>query len=138
MDSQVLTPRQSHDERGVTLIEVVIAMVILTVVLLGMGTFAVNFTRTVQSSDARTIAVNLCDQRLSEIRSSPNYAGLNATYATTEATIAGFTGYSRVTQIVRTGGARPTYTQDYQTVTVTVTAPGIRTPIKKTIVVAAP
>ncbi|HEY2806743.1 MAG TPA: prepilin-type N-terminal cleavage/methylation domain-containing protein [Gemmatimonadales bacterium] len=125
-------------ERGVTLIEIIIAMVILTVVLLAMGSFAVNFTKTVRQSDARTIAVELCDQRLSEIRASPNYAGLIANFAATENTITGFTGYSRVTQIVHTGGPRPTFPQDFQTVTVSVTAPGITLPIKKTIVVAAP
>ena len=124
-------------ERGVTLIEVIIAMLILTVVLLGMGSFAVNFTRTVSRSDARTIAVNLASQRISEVRSAPNYSTLEATYIATEASIAGFTGYSRVTQIVLTGGPRPTYTSDFKTVTVTVTAPGIN-PVKKTVVVAAP
>ena len=134
MDSQVL----GRDERGVTLIEVIIAMVILTVVLLAMGSFAVNFTRGVRQSDARTIAVNLADQRLSEIRSSPNYSALETTYNATEATISGFTGYARTTQIVRTGGPRPTYTNDYKTVTVSVKMPGTTTPLKKTIVVAAP
>ncbi len=136
MDAKVLTTQAR--ERGVTLIEILVAMVILTVVLLGMASFAANFTKTSRQSDARTIAVTLCDQRLSEIRSSPNYAGLIANYALTENTITGFPGYTRLTQIVHTGGARPTYQQDYQTVTVTVTAPGIPTPIKKTIVVAAP
>lgn len=137
MAEEVLAPAP-RPARGVTLIEVVIAMLILTVVLLGMGSFAVNFTRTVAKADARTIAVNLASQRLSEIRSAPNYSALEATYIATEATLAGFPGYSRVTQIVRTGGPRPTYSNDYKTVTVTVTAPGIPTPIKKTVVVAAP
>lgn len=137
MGEEVLVPAPRTD-RGVTLIEVIIAMLILTVVLLGMGSFAVNFTRTVAKSDSRTIAVNLASQRLSEVRSAPNYSALEATYIATEATIAGFTGYSRVTQIVRTGGVRPTYTNDYKTVTVTVTAPGIATPIRKTVIVAAP
>jgi hypothetical protein len=103
-----------------------------------MATFAVNFTRTVAQSDARTIAVELASQRLSEVRSAPNYSALEATYIATEASIAGFTGYTRVTQIVKTGGPRPTYTSDYKTVTVTVTAPGLTTPVKKTVVVAAP
>lgn len=136
MDPQILT-RPRH-ERGVTLIEVIIAMVILTVVLLGMGAFAAGFTRGVRQADARTVAVNLADQKLSEIRAAPNYAGLETTYNATESTISGFTGYSRVTFISRTGGLKPTFTQDFKTVTVTVTAPGIVTPIKKTIVVAAP
>jgi type II secretion system protein I len=128
----------SRHERGVTLIEIIIAMVILTVVLLAMGTFAATFTRGVQQSDARTIAVNLADQRLAEVRSSPNYSGMETNYNGNEATIAGFPRYTRSTQIVRTGGPRPTFSQDFKTVTVVVTAPGIPTPIKKTVVVAAP
>ena len=135
MGSRVLTTR---GRRGLTLIEVMIAMVILTVVLLGMGRFAWNFTRAVEQSESRTVAVNLVDQRLSEIRSSPNYSGLEATYVGTEATISGFTGYSRVTAITHTGGPRPTYTNDYKTITVSVTAPSLSAPIKKTIVVASP
>lgn len=137
MATQVLTPARSG-ERGVTLVEVIIAMVILTVVLLGMGSFAVRFTRTVQQSDARTVAVLLASQRISEIRSSPNYSGMEGSFNGTEATIAGFTGYSRTTQIVRTGGPRPTNNQDYKTVTVSVVAPGITAPIRKTVIVAAP
>jgi len=137
MEARVLS-RAAPGRRGVTLIEVMIAMIILTVVLLGMGKFSFNFTRAVEQSEARTVAVNLVDQRLSEIRSSPNYSGLETTYNGTEATITGFTGYSRVTTIVHTGGPRPTYTNDYKTITVTVTPPGPITPIKKTIIVAAP
>jgi len=127
----------SGAERGMTLIEIIIALTILAVVILGMGQFAFNFSRTERQSEARTIAVFLADQRLSEIRSSPNYAGIDSTYGVTEATITGFTGYSRSTTIVHTGGPRP-QTNDYKTVTVTVTAPTLATPVKKTIVVASP
>jgi len=127
----------SGAERGMTLIEIIIALTILAVVILGMGQFAFNFSRTERQSEARTIAVFLADQRLSEIRSSPNYAGIDSTYGVTEATITGFTGYSRATTIVHTGGPRP-QTNDYKTVTVTVTAPTLATPVKKTIVVASP
>ena len=120
-----------------TLIEIIIALTILAVVILGMGQFAFNFSRTERQSEARTIGVFLADQRLSEIRSSPNYAGIDSIYGVAEATIAGFTGYARRTTIVHTGGPRP-QTNDYKTVTVTVTAPTLATPVKKTIVVAAP
>jgi prepilin-type N-terminal cleavage/methylation domain-containing protein len=128
----------SRGRRGLTLIEVMIAMVILTVVLLGMGQFAVNFTRAVQQSEARIIAVNLVDQQLSEIRSSPNYSGLEAAYNGTESSVSGFSGYSRVTLIVQTGGLKPTYADDYKTITVTVTPPGRAGPVTKTIIVASP
>lgn len=134
MATQLLT----GDRRGLTLIEVIVALVILTSVLLGLARFAVGFTRSVTTADARTVAVNLVSQRISEVRASPNYGGLETAYNGTEATIPGFTGYTRRTTIVRTGGPRPTFTNDYKTVTVAVTAPGVTNPISKTVVVAAP
>jgi len=128
----------AHGPRGLSLIEIMIAMVILTVVLLGMGRYMVDFSRTVRKSESRTVAVNLAAQRLSEIRASPNYSGLETTFATTEPSITGFPGYTRSTIITRVGGPRPTFTNDYKMATVTVTGPGLTTPVKKTIVVAAP
>jgi prepilin-type N-terminal cleavage/methylation domain-containing protein len=126
------------DRRGLTLIEIIIAMVILSGVLMGMGVFAVNFSRTVTRADARTIAVNLASQRLSEVRASPNYSGLETAYGVFEPSIPGFSGYTRRTTVVRTGGPRPTFTNDYKTITVEVTAPGVADPVRKTIIVAAP
>ena len=125
-------------ERGLTLIEIVIALTILAVVVLGMGQFAFNFSRSERLAEARTIAVNLADQRLSEIRSSPNYSGIDSIYGINEGAVTGFTGFSRQTQIIHTGGPKPTFTNDYKTVTVTVMGPPLSAPIKKTIVVAAP
>ena len=124
-------------ERGMTLIEIMIALTILSVVVLGMGQFAFNFSRSERQSEARSIAVFLADQRLSEIRSSPNYSGIDSIYGVAELTISGFTGYARTTAIVHTGGPRP-LTNDYKTITVTVTAPTLASPVKKTIVVAVP
>jgi prepilin-type N-terminal cleavage/methylation domain-containing protein len=124
-------------ERGMTLIEVMMALTILAVVILGMGQFAFNFSRTERQSEARTIAVFLADQRLSEIRSSPYYSGIDSIYGVAEPTIPGFTGYARTTTIMHTGGPRP-LTNDYKTITVTVTAPTLVSAVKKTIVVAAP
>ena len=131
-------PMPAPRRRGVTLIEIMISVVILSVVLLGLGRYMVTFSRTVRASEARTMAVALASGRISEIRASPNYQGLETNYATTEATITGFPGYTRVTAISHTGGPRPTYTNDYKTVTVTVNGPGLSAAIKKTIIVAAP
>jgi len=125
-------------ERGMTLIEVMIALTILAIVVLGMGQFAFNFSRTERQSEARTIAVFLADQRLSVIRSAPNYSGIDSTYGVAEPSISGFPGYARSTTIVHTGGPLPTYTNDYKTVTVTVTSPALKSPVIKTVVVASP
>jgi prepilin-type N-terminal cleavage/methylation domain-containing protein len=130
--------RRAAGPRGVTLIEVMISVVILSTVLLGMGRYLVDFSKAVRRSEARTIAINLAAQRISEIRSSPNYSGLETNYAVAEGSIPGFTGYTRATTIAHVGGPRPTYTNDYKTVTVVVSSPSLATPITKTIVVAAP
>ncbi len=128
----------SGAERGMTLIEIMIALTILAVVVLGMGQFAFNFSRTERQSEARTVATNLADQRLSLIRSNPNYSQIDSIYGVAEATITGFPGYARSTKIVHTGGPLPTYTSDYKTITVTVTSPALKTPLVETVVVAAP
>jgi prepilin-type N-terminal cleavage/methylation domain-containing protein len=132
------TAAPAPGRRGVTLIEIMIAVVILSVVLLGMGRYLVDFSKAVRRSEARTIAINLASQRISEIRSSPNYSGLETSYAVTESSIPGFTGYTRSTTIAHVGGPRPTYTNDYKTVTVVVTSPSLTSAVRKTIVVAAP
>jgi hypothetical protein len=66
----------------------------------------------------------------------PNYAGLAATYAVTETNLPALPGYTRVTQITQVGGTGQA--TDYKVVTVTVTAPGLSTPITRTTTVAAP
>jgi prepilin-type N-terminal cleavage/methylation domain-containing protein len=128
----------SRAEGGMTLIEVIIALSILAVVVLGMGQFAFNFSRTERQSEARTIAVNLADQRLSLIRSSPNYSTIDSIFGVAEPTITGFPSYARSTTIVHTGGPLPTYSTDYKTITVRVTSPALKTAVVKTVVVAAP
>jgi prepilin-type N-terminal cleavage/methylation domain-containing protein len=131
-------PSGGAPTRGLTLVEIIVAMTILAVVLVGMGQFAFNFSRTERQSEARTIAAALADQRLSLIRATPNYSGMETNFAGTEGTITGFPGYSRTTTIVHTGGPRPTYTTDYKTVTVTVTSLALAAPVSETVVVAAP
>jgi Tfp pilus assembly protein PilV len=121
-----------------TLVEIIIALTILAVVVLGMGQFVFNYSRNERQSEARTLAVFLADQRLSEIRASPNYSGMDSTYGVAEGTIPGYPGYQRTTTIVHTGGPRPTYVNDFKTVTVTVTSPALSAPVSKTVVVAAP
>ncbi|HXY20156.1 MAG TPA: prepilin-type N-terminal cleavage/methylation domain-containing protein [Gemmatimonadales bacterium] len=136
MAAEVLTPRGR--ERGMTLIEIMLALTILATVILGMGQFAFNFSRVERQSEARTIAVNLAQARLSQIRASTNYSGLATNFAGTETSITGFPGYTRTTTIVHTGGPLPTYTNDYNTVTVTVTSAALKSTVTKTVVVASP
>jgi prepilin-type N-terminal cleavage/methylation domain-containing protein len=124
------------NRRGFTLIEVIIAMVILLTVVLAMGSATGSFVRQTAQEETRATATQLAQDRLQMIQMDPNYAGLVATYQTTESNMSGFPGYVRTTRITQVGGTGQT--NDYKVVTVTVTGPGVTTAVTRTTTVAAP
>jgi prepilin-type N-terminal cleavage/methylation domain-containing protein len=123
-------------ERGFTLIEIMIALVILTVVILGMATAAAQVVHVVTVTDRNTAAIQLADSRIEEIQLDPDYNGMDTTYVGTETNFPSLAGYIRQTQINHVGGLGQT--TDYRKITVTVTGPGLTQPIKRTVTVAAP
>lgn len=120
-----------RDTRGFTLIEVIIAMVILLVVISAMATATGGFVRDVAQDDLRAAAIQLADDRIQTIQMDVNYDALGA-YATTETAFATLTGFSRTTRVtpVTANGQR------HSVVTVTVTGPGLQVPITRTTTVA--
>ncbi len=124
------------NRRGFTLIEVIIALVILLVVVLAMGSATGSFVRQTAQEGTRATATQLAQDRLQVIQMDPDYAGLAATYAGTENNLPALPGYTRVTQVTQIGGTGQA--TDYKVVTVTVTGPGVTTPITRTTTVAAP
>jgi prepilin-type N-terminal cleavage/methylation domain-containing protein len=117
---------------GMTLIEVMIALVILTGALLGMGKFITSFSHATSDGALSSVASDLVLDRLETIKGSTSYATLD-TYAVTELAITGFVGYKRVTQVTRTLDG----TQDYKAITVTVSNPSLSAPVKKSTIIAA-
>ena len=124
--------RRMRKRSGMTLIEVMIALVILTGALLGMGKFITSFSHATSDGALSSVASDLVLDRLETIKGSNSYALLDS-YNATELTIPGFTGYKRVTQVTRTLNA----TTDYKAITVTVSNPGLNTPVKKSTIIAA-
>jgi len=124
----------AHTKRrgGMTLIEVMIALVILTGALLGMGKFITSFSHATSDGALSSVASDLVLDRLETIKGSTSYATLDA-YAVTELAITGFAGYKRVTQVTRTLDG----TQDYKAITVTVSNPSLSLPVKKSTIIAA-
>lgn len=125
-----------HRSRGFTLIEIMIALVILTVVVLGLATATAQVVHVVTLSDRNAAAIQLADGRIEEVQMSPDYNSLDTLFAGTESSFPGLAGYVRETKIVRVGGLGQT--QDYKKITVTVTGPGVSDPVSRTITVAAP
>ena len=102
-------------KNGFTLIEVMIAMVIMSTVLLAMVAATSSLIHVVTVADRNSSALQLVDSRIER----PT-----------------LTGFVRTTTIVRFGGTGQAV--DYKKVTVTVTGPGVPDPVSRTITMAAP
>lgn len=128
--------------RGMTIIEVMFAIVILAGVMLAMSRFGQAFTRAARDAANLAVASDLATARLEAIRGHTAYATLVSTYNGTTETPAtsganppmtGHTGYTRTTSATRT----VTDTTDFVTVTVQVNAAVLSKPLRKTAVIAA-
>jgi Tfp pilus assembly protein PilV len=117
---------------GMTLVEVMIAFVILTGALLGMGRFISSFSHSAADGALNSTASDLVLDRLEMIKASSPYTSLS-TYAVTESSIPGFANYTRVTQVLRTNTAQ----SDFTAVTVTVSNPSMKNSVKKTTIIAS-
>lgn len=128
------------NRRGFTLVEVLVAVIILGVVAMSLGRFMGGFLHAVGTSSTRTAAVAVAEERLDSVRVSATtstYATLVASFNNSNTT--GFPGYPnmvRATRVVRTTANNPR--TDFTTITVTVSEPTMGTPVNLTTVVAAP
>ena len=125
--------------RGMTLIEVIIAIVILSGAMLGLANFGRLFQHNVSTTSGNTIASDLATQQIETVKAWRAYSTLIATYNNMTETFAGnpvYSGFTRTTKAVRCSGC-PTATNDYITVTVTITGNNIPTPLAKTTIIAA-
>ena len=127
------------DRNGYSLIEMTISMMLLTVVILGMGTNAGRMTTAAQSVTIKSEALQYVEDRLDLITMDPRYEKLDSIYAGTENGLPGREGFVRtivvkhIQQLVTGGG-----TIDYKEITVKVTGPGLQKGVSRTAVVAAP
>lgn len=132
MEERILTRRP---DAGFTLIEVMVSMVILAIVLVSFQAAATQrLLGDMKVQDTRNAAVQLAADRIRQVQLDPVYNELTTRYNATEAAIAGYPGFTRVTTVTQTA----TGGQDYVTVTVEVTRPGLAVPVKRTVVIAAP
>lgn len=122
--------------KGFTLVEVMMALVILMVVLLGFAVSSGRLLHTVTTSDLQESAIQLARSRLEQVQLEPNYGALDSIYAKTETGFPTLPGFTRVTTITRFGGLSQPI--DYKRITVTITGPGLVAPVVRTTTVAAP
>lgn len=125
-----------RDRRGFTLVEIMMALVVMMVVVVGMATTTGNFLRVVGQADRKAAAIELADDRMTLILMDPNYDDLEANYVTTEGNFPTLQDYTRQTRIVQVGGAGQGV--DFKRITVIVDGPGLREPVKRSASVSAP
>jgi prepilin-type N-terminal cleavage/methylation domain-containing protein len=124
------------NRRGFSLVEVLFATVILTIVLLSTARFVGQFMHVVTTSTVRTVASEVASEQIEQISTDPSYLTLSAQWAGTRSGFPGYTSMARQTIVQRVTGANPT--RDYTIVSVQVTEPTMGTPVNMTIVVARP
>lgn len=116
--------RRAAGRRGVALLEAMIALTILATAILTAGRYFTSLARGVSDERIRAQALHLVSERFEQVRSAPTYGKIDSLYAGTESSIAGYAGFSRVTDVVRVGG-QPSDSMDYKIITVTVTTPAV-------------
>ncbi len=119
--------------KGLTLIETLIALTILTGAMLGMGTFVSKLSHGSGTGYELSMAGDLAVARVEQDKAYPSYASPETKFVGTETGIAGYPGFTRRTYITHTSTSRA----DYKTVTVVVTAGQLASPMKKTSIIAA-
>lgn len=129
-----VSPKSSS--AGFTLLEVMVALVILGFVVLGaQASMTSMMVRNVNWQEVRGRANQLAMDRIHAIQADPNYATLSTRYTATETAPGGAMGFTRATRFTATRFPDGT---EYQTVTVTVTAPRVPRPVTRTTVIASP
>lgn len=121
---------------GFTLIEVMIALVLLSVVLLGLASATTQFLRVVTTSDRTSAAIQLASDRIAWAQLYPDYATLDSALTAVETGFPSLPGITRTTTVAHVGG--PGQSTDFKRVTVTVAGRGLLAPLERTVTVAAP
>lgn len=129
-------PHRGAVRPGMTLIEVMIAITILSAALIGMAGYMTRFARAIAVSDVRATADELAVSQLERVKGAPRYATIDSTYAGTRVMTGDYAGFTVATAVTRTGGGSSDL-YDYRTVTVTVSNPRLAAPVRKTTVIAA-
>jgi prepilin-type N-terminal cleavage/methylation domain-containing protein len=143
MDPGILM-RNDSLRSGFSLAEIMVALVILSVIVMGLASTTTTFLHETSLDNVRVRASTAADTRIAEIQGWPDYAALSS-FNETRSNFPDV-GYTRTTTIVRdttpaTGCNSPPFPQcpnsDITRATVTVTGPALTTPVTRTIAITS-
>jgi prepilin-type N-terminal cleavage/methylation domain-containing protein len=134
--------RTHSRKRGFSLVEIMVALTILMIIILGLANTTISFLHETTTDTVRVRAQSFADMRIAEVRGYPTYANLTTTFNNTDTPEAGFT---RRTVVVRDKSATTPCSNpapgcpknDITRVTVTVTNAGLAAPISRTLAISS-
>ena len=126
-------------EEGFTLVEMMIALVILTVAILGVAGSTSRMSMQAGNAELQAKAIQAVEDRLARVTLDPRYALLDSLYSGSESTVPDLSGYTRVTDVQSVTASLPSgKSVTYQKVTVTVDGPQLSKKVGRTVVLGAP
>lgn len=128
-----------NDHRaGFTLVEIVIAILILTVAVLGLASSTSSMLAPTADAEIEFIALQSVEDRLALIGLDPRYAVLDSLYAGTDSVL-GVPGAARTTAFTRTQtSGSGSKVIDYWTVVVTASGGRLANAVSRKLVIGAP
>lgn len=135
LDTDVLNQKGA----GFTLVEIVIALVILTVGVLGLAASTGRLLEPTGDAEVEFVALAAVEDRIAEMSLDPRYSLLDSIYGGSETGLTGLTGMTRTTTVTRTqttlsGGG----VLDYQTIHVAVSGGRLKATVSRSLVMGAP
>lgn len=136
--------RTSARRPGFSLTEIIVALVILSVIVMGLAMTTTTFLHETTLDNVRVRAATVADSRIAEIRGWPDYSGL-ASFTETKANYPD-PGWTRLTVVNRdtsavTGCNSPPFPScndnDITRITVTVSTPALTSPVSRSIAISA-
>jgi hypothetical protein len=116
---------------GLTIIELMFAITIVTGAIVGLAAFVPRFMNTASTGAVVSAASDLAVDRIETIKAFPTYATLETTFNATEVGFPTCSACTRTTTIVRDSTA----TGDYKVVTVQITGGILASPVGKSTVI---
>jgi prepilin-type N-terminal cleavage/methylation domain-containing protein len=122
---------------GFTFVEVVVALVILSVAVLGLSGSAATLATRAADAELRARALHAVQDRLAQVQIDPRYGDLEALYSGTQTNALGMSGFALTTTVTHVLQTTPT-ALDYKVVSVVLSGPQLGTSISRQLLVGAP
>lgn len=129
----------SNDEKGFTMVEMIVSVLLLAVAILALSTTTAGLVRVSVDAQGKALALQACEDRIAQVKLHPIYTQLDSIYTESATGVMGMEGYTRVTDVQRviTPGSPQGKFVDYTRITVTVVGPGLEAPISRTVTIGA-